>query len=409
MRKILARWSVPCVIFLLAIAGWATTTQPAAAQSAPFCGAGESPAFVFGFAALREQVGGAMGAAIECEHADPVNGDTLQQTTTGLSFYRKITNTATFTDGFQHWGLTADGLRTWTGSSIDPPANVYPDGATTAFVNACDKNDSSLQAPCRCAIEKIESRYTLADFLVLAQRTQTSGGMAPELTIIMSDCLTSSAAPAPTAVAVPTPPISQSVPAVVAPVPPPSLPSSAPAAAKQPPSRPGWIPTQFCPSVGSVKLPCSPATFVPFGQTARIAVHNIGCLYPSISVGCGTIPSDQFIEVTVLQIERNATGEFGTTDPREEAVLAQVRVHYVDGPLGATYNGLSVPDMLHGWLLADGSEGRNNYGPNRAPHRTALNFGETAEDWVGGFITKGSEFVMVTRSGENDYVFFGMQ
>jgi hypothetical protein len=130
MRKLHARWAVvPCAIVLVAIAGLTRTTQPAAAQSAPFCARGESPTFVFGFAALREQVGDAMGAAIECEHANPDNGDTLQQTTTGLSFYRKSTNTPTFTDGFDHWGLTSDGLVTWTGSSIDPPGVNVPQTA----------------------------------------------------------------------------------------------------------------------------------------------------------------------------------------------------------------------------------------------------------------------------------------
>jgi hypothetical protein len=101
----------------IAFAG-ATPTQ---GQSSAFCRPGQSPQFVLGFAALRESVGDAMGDPIECEHANPENGDSLQQTTRGLAFYRKSTNTPTFTDGFNHWGLTSDGLVTWTGSSIDPP------------------------------------------------------------------------------------------------------------------------------------------------------------------------------------------------------------------------------------------------------------------------------------------------
>jgi hypothetical protein len=95
--------------------------SPAAGQSAEFCASDQSPRFKFGFAALRASVGDAMGEPIECEHANPENGDTLQHTTHGLSFYRKSTNTPTFTDGFHHWALTVDGLVSWTGSSIDPP------------------------------------------------------------------------------------------------------------------------------------------------------------------------------------------------------------------------------------------------------------------------------------------------
>ena len=124
-------WSVPCAVFLLAISGW-DAPKLAAAQSAPFCGPSGLPAFVFGFAALREQVGEAMGAAIECEQTNLDSGDTLQQTTTGLSFYRKSTNTPTFTNGSDHWGLTADGLVTWSGSSIDPPGAVPPPAAQSA-------------------------------------------------------------------------------------------------------------------------------------------------------------------------------------------------------------------------------------------------------------------------------------
>ena len=60
-----------------------------------------------------------MGDPIECEHQDPNNGDTLQLTTQGLAYYRKALNTPIFTDGFRHWGLTADGLAAWVGA-VDP-------------------------------------------------------------------------------------------------------------------------------------------------------------------------------------------------------------------------------------------------------------------------------------------------
>jgi hypothetical protein len=62
-----------------------------------------------------------VGQPLECEHTDPVSGDSLQQTSTGLAFYRKSTNTPTFTTGYDHWALTPQGLHYWTGSSVDPP------------------------------------------------------------------------------------------------------------------------------------------------------------------------------------------------------------------------------------------------------------------------------------------------
>ena len=59
------------------------------------------------------RIGDAMGDPLECEHPDSANGDTLQQTTTGLAIYRQNTNTPEFTDGFNHWVLGNDGLQAW--------------------------------------------------------------------------------------------------------------------------------------------------------------------------------------------------------------------------------------------------------------------------------------------------------
>src|SRR5205814_6748572 len=101
-----------------------------AAQTAQGCQAGEAPHFTFGFADLKAQVGDAMGEPITCEFSDPSGtGDVHQRTTTGLAFWRKSTNTPTFTNGSEHWAQTPAGWVTWTGTSVDPPAaqaNVYP-------------------------------------------------------------------------------------------------------------------------------------------------------------------------------------------------------------------------------------------------------------------------------------------
>lgn len=103
-----------------------------AARAAPllaapeYCAPGESPEFRFGFAFLRSQLGETMGQPVECEHGNPANGDTLQNTTTGLAFYRRYTNTPTFTDGWNHWAWTSAGLVYWEGSSIDPPGVIVP-------------------------------------------------------------------------------------------------------------------------------------------------------------------------------------------------------------------------------------------------------------------------------------------
>lgn len=113
-----ARWAA--TLALLVMAGFgpsAASAQPVAAN----CAAGQQPAFVLGFAQLKAQIGDIMGEAEECEQTDPMTGDSLQRTTTGLAFYRRCSNAPTFTNGYEHWALTADGLVSWTGTATDPP------------------------------------------------------------------------------------------------------------------------------------------------------------------------------------------------------------------------------------------------------------------------------------------------
>ena len=105
-------------------------TTIASADAADFCPPGRSPSFSGGFADLYSQVGDAMGQPVECEHTDSSSGDALQKTTTGLAFFRRATNTPIFTNGDEHWALTADGLVYWTSDSADPPDDATPVDAT---------------------------------------------------------------------------------------------------------------------------------------------------------------------------------------------------------------------------------------------------------------------------------------
>jgi hypothetical protein len=120
----------------------------ALAQGAPFCAPGTRPQFTHGFAALKAALGPVMGEPVECEHNDGDSGDIVQQTTTGLAFWRRSTNTPTFTDGYRHWALLSQGLVAWEGSSIDPPPNAR--GATPhALVwHAWDRQQRSNRGGC---------------------------------------------------------------------------------------------------------------------------------------------------------------------------------------------------------------------------------------------------------------------
>jgi hypothetical protein len=93
------------------------------AQTAPFCPSGQGPRLQMGFAALQAQIGAPGGTPTECEHYDGA-GNAHQKTTTGAFFWRKSTGTVVFNAGNRHWALTDRGAVTWTGLSLDPPAEA---------------------------------------------------------------------------------------------------------------------------------------------------------------------------------------------------------------------------------------------------------------------------------------------
>lgn len=125
---------------LFILAALAVALVPSFAAAAPldqnaFCGPGQKPFFQFGFADLAAHTD--IGQPTECEHPNASNGDTLQHTTKGLAFYRASTNTPTFTDGWNHYGLTSIGPVTWVGNSIDPPASALNNHAgDLAYLNS---------------------------------------------------------------------------------------------------------------------------------------------------------------------------------------------------------------------------------------------------------------------------------
>jgi hypothetical protein len=131
------RVGIAAAIGLLAL--WPVSAN---AQAAPatHCQPGEVPQFVYGFAVLRERAGTIMGSPVSCEFADPRGtGDVLQLTSTGLAFWRKSTNTPTFTNGPIHIALTPASPLTvvvWETPSIDPPTDAAPAPGAAEYV--CD-------------------------------------------------------------------------------------------------------------------------------------------------------------------------------------------------------------------------------------------------------------------------------
>ena len=75
-------------------------------------------------------LGTAMGDPVECEHTDGDSGDVLQQTSTGLAFWRKSTNTPDLHRWLPSVGATSAGLLSWEGPSVDPPATARGSSGT---------------------------------------------------------------------------------------------------------------------------------------------------------------------------------------------------------------------------------------------------------------------------------------
>ncbi len=80
-----------CSLWLLATLAFAAPTYAA-----------DSPTFNLGFKALADQIPDVVGSPTESEH-DGANGDSLQQTTTGLMAWRKADNWTAFTNGSWTW------------------------------------------------------------------------------------------------------------------------------------------------------------------------------------------------------------------------------------------------------------------------------------------------------------------
>ncbi|MBV8718103.1 MAG: hypothetical protein JOZ65_23800 [Chloroflexi bacterium] len=154
VHRAFARW----LLAVSVLAASLVASSSASAQAASFCDAGQAPAFEFGFADLKYALGYIMGDPLECEHPNSANGDTLQQTTTGLAIYRQATNTPEFTDGWNHWALMDQGLTAWT--DAEQPAAGTPALAQAGNANQCVDVGAGL---CLNAATDLAGTVTLLD------------------------------------------------------------------------------------------------------------------------------------------------------------------------------------------------------------------------------------------------------
>jgi hypothetical protein len=168
MKRAQIRWLL-AVGLLVASIGLATPAA-AAPDNAPFCDAGQAPSFVFGFADLKLALGAVMGDPVECEHPNSASGDTLQQTSTGLAIYRKASNTPEFTDGWNHWALSGQGLIAWSGSDAPSDAAQASPQPTPTAVAGTECVDVGSGA---C----LNASTDLADTVLMLSKTTTAVGL----------------------------------------------------------------------------------------------------------------------------------------------------------------------------------------------------------------------------------------
>lgn len=136
------RWRIGITVISLIALLAASLASPgsAAAQGTPHCPPGQAAQFLFGIGELRERLGPTMGAPIECEHVNPENGDTIQNTTTGLAYYRPEINTPMFTDGQTHWALSQNQVIMWRNGSVVPPRPTAAESSYLETANSLARN-----------------------------------------------------------------------------------------------------------------------------------------------------------------------------------------------------------------------------------------------------------------------------
>jgi hypothetical protein len=101
------------------------TPVPRATVLQALCEAGQ-PRFLGTLANLKSRLGAAMGDATECEHSVDADGNTQQQTSTGLAYYRHRLDMPAFTNGYDHWALSKNQVLHWEGDEVEPPADAAP-------------------------------------------------------------------------------------------------------------------------------------------------------------------------------------------------------------------------------------------------------------------------------------------
>jgi hypothetical protein len=183
-RRITRRAGAALLALAIIGAGVSGTTL---AQSAPGCAPGQAPQFGPGLSQLRDRLGDAMGAPLDCGRTRGQSGETTVQTTTGKATVRADRGTVTFTDGRAHYTLADGRLTRWQGDTDELPALSQPEAdylsATGAHRERLAKLYVSLQEYQRLAdagqLEQADGNALLALRYQFSHAQQAFNGASP--------------------------------------------------------------------------------------------------------------------------------------------------------------------------------------------------------------------------------------
>lgn len=173
-----------------------------------------------------------------------------------------------------------------------------------------------------------------------------------------------------------------------------------------------WSAQSYCRStVDGAPFDCGAVTYVPPNTPYRLSIRRERCIGDGAARECTRLPSNQVVEVTVLEFERHAVGE-RYTGPDEEAVMLHVRFRYLEAPTDPS-RGTVIPfrwnQLQTYWMTSDGQAGRILPNQIRRPPLigVGLEAGQEYDGWVGAYFPRGARDVaLIWPDAEDRYAAF---
>lgn len=154
------------------------------------CGDGGTTAAGYPQEAVNEFVEGCEAGTPDLDFASDICQCTIETIQTNYTFeaFQRLN------DATQAEGRIPDEVLEITANcssqiSLEKTGSKYPPQVIENFVESCTGGDASMEAACTCAIDRIQSEYSFAEFMKIDRQVQASGNPPEGLTQIMEACL----------------------------------------------------------------------------------------------------------------------------------------------------------------------------------------------------------------------------